>query len=187
MWSYVQTNLSCACRSPALDAAVPASLLCRVRGAARRSGWQRLKCPVWLHPNAAGGSHWSDRAVAEQPLSGEVLLLLYFHGSTQVPFQSRAAVMPPPDIHLFAHQPCTYPTLNYLTDGAYSIKPEVVLLLRTGGPTKLWTVILILAFCATGRITAQNWVSKDTAPYNASVPSGVGKSSPKVQIIDKFS
>lgn len=169
------------------DTAVPVSLLCRVRGAARRSGWQRLKCSVWLHPNAAGGSHWSDRAMAEQPLSGEVLLLLYFHGSTQVPFQSRAAVMPPPDIHLFAHQPCTYPTLNYLTDGAYSIKPEVVLLLCTGGPTKLWTVILILGFCATGRITAQNWVSKDTAPYNASVPSGVGKSSPKVQIIDKFS
>lgn len=164
------------------DAAVPVSLLCRVRGAARRSGWQRLKCPVWLHPNAAGGSHWSDRAVAEQPLSGEVLLLLYFHGSTQVPFQSA-----PPDIYLFAHQPCTYPTLNYLTDGAYSIKPEVVLLLCTGGPTKLWTVILILGFCATGRITAQIWVSKDTAPYNASVPSGVGKSSPKVQIIDKFS
>lgn len=164
------------------DAAVPVSLLCRVRGAARRSGWQRLKCPVWLHPNAAGGSHWSDRAMAEQPLSGEVLLLLYFHGSTQVPFQSA-----PPDIYLFAHQPCTYPTLNYLTDGAYSIKPEVVLLLCTGGPTKLWTVILILGFCATGRITAQIWVSKDTAPYNASVPSGVGKSSPKVQIIDKFS
>lgn len=164
------------------DTAVPVSLLCRVRGAARRSGWQRLKCSVWLHPNAAGGSHWSDRAVAEQPLSGEVLLLLYFHGSTQVPFQSA-----PPDIYLFAHQPCTYPTLNYLTDGAYSIKPEVVLLLCTGGPTKLWTVILILGFCATGRITAQIWVSKDTAPYNASVPSGVGKSSPKVQIIDKFS
>lgn len=49
--------------------------------------------------------------MAEQPLSGEVLLLLYFHGSTQVPFQSA-----PPDIYLFAHQPCTYPTLNYLTD-----------------------------------------------------------------------